>query len=285
MAVATIEACLREKGIAVRFEEPLWPHTTMKIGGPAEYFVEPRSLDELISVVEAGVPFRVLGSGANLLVRDAGVRGVVLRLNRMNRRLGSYVEAGVNLPTLVKQTVAEGLGGLEGLAGVPASLGGAIAMNAGGRHGEIGAVVLSVDVLEDGIVRRLAREEVGFRYRGTDLGNRIVVGAELALRPDPDAAAKYDEILSAKKATQPLGCHNSGCMFRNPPGAHAGRMIDHAGLKGKRIGGAHVSRRHANFMVNDGGATADDVLRLADHVRKSVRRMFGVELEVEIVVW
>lgn len=285
MAVATIESGLREKGLLVRSEEPLWPHTTMKIGGPAEWFVEPRSIEELAAVVETGAPLRVLGSGANLLVRDAGIRGGVVRLNRMNRRHGDYVEAGANLPTLVKETVAEGLGGLEGLAGIPASVGGAVAMNAGGRHGEIGAVVRSVDVLEGGAVRRLAREEIGFRYRGTALGERIVLGAELVLAPDPLAVEKYDEILAAKKATQPIGCHNSGCMFRNPTGMHAGRLIDESGLKGKRVGGAHVSRRHANFIVNDGGATADDVLRLVDHVRDTVRRKFGIDLELEIVVW
>lgn len=271
-------ACLQ----GLRRDVPLAPHTTMKIGGPAEFFFEPRSIEELAAVDR---PCRILGSGANLLVRDVGVRGIVIRLSKLNARRGLYVEAGANLATLVKETVGEGLAGLECLAGVPASVGGAIAMNAGGRHGEIGSVVKCVDVLDGGVVRRLTREEVGFRYRGTALGARVVLGAEFELRPDPDARRRYDEILAAKKATQPLGCRNAGCMFRNPAGLPAGRLIEEAGLKGAAVGGVHVSRKHANFFVNDGSGTADDVFRLVDLVRGTVRHRLGAELELEIIVW
>lgn len=272
-------------GAVLRRGVPLGPLTTMKVGGPAEYFAEPRTIEELAALLATGIPWRILGSGANLLVRDRGVEGLVIRLHRLQRREGLYVEAGRNLPNLVKETVSEGLAGLECLAGVPATVGGAVAMNAGGRHGEIGDAIRFVDVLENGEVRRLSRAEVGFRYRGTALGGRPVVGAQFELRPDPRVGERYDAILAAKKATQPLGCRNAGCMFRNPPGGHAGRLIDESGLKGLAVGGIHVSRKHANFFVNDGTGTADDVFRLADLVRDAVRRRAGVELELEIVVW
>jgi UDP-N-acetylmuramate dehydrogenase len=279
-------ALLAEGRIPVRREVPLAPYTTLKVGGPAEYFIEPRDPDELARVLaaarECDVPLRVLGSGANLLVRDAGVRGAVVRLTRFTRRRGWHVEAGYGLPRLVKESVAEGLAGLEPLAGVPAAVGGAVRMNAGGRHGEIAGAVAYVDVVgPDGTLRRLRRDEVGFRYRGTSLGDAVVVAAGFDLRPDPQAARRYGEILAAKKATQPLGVPSAGCMFKNPPGAHAGRLIDECGLKGARVGRAHVSRKHANFIVNEGGASADDVLRLVDLVRSRV----PVPLELEVLVW
>ncbi|MFN3485659.1 MAG: UDP-N-acetylmuramate dehydrogenase [Planctomycetota bacterium] len=277
---------LAQEGIPVRREEPLAPYTTLKVGGPAEYLVEPRDPEELGRVLAAArewdLPVRILGSGANLLVRDAGVRGAVVRLTHLARRRGWHVEAGYSLPRLVKESVAAGLSGLECLAGVPAAVGGAVRMNAGGRHGEIAGAVRAVDVVTfDGAARRLGRREVGFRYRGTALEGAVVVAAEFELRPDPEAPRRYREILAAKKATQPLGVPSAGCMFKNPPGAHAGRLIDECGLKGARVGRARISRKHANFIVNEGGATADDVLRLVDLVRSRV----PVPLELEVLVW
>lgn len=277
---------LAQEGVPVRREEPLAPYTTLKVGGPAEYFVEPRDPEELARVLaaarECDVPVRVLGSGANLLVRDAGVRGAVVRLTHLNRRRGWTVEAGYGLPRLVKESVGAGLAGLECLAGVPAAVGGAVRMNAGGRHGEIAGAVRAVDVVTfEGAARRLRRDEVGFRYRGTALEGAVVVAVEFELRHDPEAARRYHEILAAKKASQPLGVPSAGCMFKNPPGGHAGRLIDECGLKGARAGRAHISRKHANFIVNDGGATADDVLRLVDLVRRRV----PVPLELEVLVW
>ncbi len=271
--------------VLLRRDVPLAPLTTMKVGGTADLFAEPASLEELSALLSRGGPIRILGSGANLLVRDSGVRGLVIRLHRLQRRRGLYVEAGRNLATLVKETVAEGRAGLECLAGVPATVGGAVAMNAGGRHGEIGSAVKSVDVIEEGRLVRRSRAEVGFRYRGTALGSAVVVGAELDLGFDPGVRARYEEILAAKKATQPLGCRNAGCMFRNPTVLSAGRVIDEAGLKGRSVGGIHVSRKHANFFINDGSGTADDAFRLVDLVREEVRRRTGIELELEIVVW
>jgi UDP-N-acetylmuramate dehydrogenase len=168
------------------------------------------------------------------------------------------------------------------VAGVPAAVGGAIRMNAGGRHGEIADSVRYVDVMTSaGEIRRLSKPEVGFRYRGTGLGDAIVLAAGFELRPDPQVQERYDAILGDKKRTQPLGSHNAGCMFKNPPGGHAGRLIDEWGLKGERVGGAHVSSKHANFIINEGNATATDVLRLVDVIRAKV----PVPLELEVLVW
>jgi UDP-N-acetylmuramate dehydrogenase len=286
VAVHAFDTFLAERRISVRLDEPLGPYTTMKVGGPADYFVEPRSAEELADAFRAAreceLPVRILGSGANLLVRDAGVRGVVVRLTHLNRRVGLHVEAGYNFSKLVKETAAEGLGGLECLAGIPAHVGGAIRMNAGGRHGETASAVRYVDVLTPGgELRRLTREQVGFRYRGTSLGDAVVLAAGFELPPADGIWDRYNDVLSQKKNSQPLGTHNAGCMFKNPPGGQAGRIIDECGLKGLRVGNAHVSERHANFIENDGGATAADVLALVDRIRARA----PVPLELEVLVW
>ncbi len=155
-------------------------------------------------------------------------------------------------------------------------------MNAGGRHGETSSAVKYVDVMTpEGDLRRLTRDEVGFRYRGTDLGSAVVLAAGFDLRPSEGIWERYDEVLSQKKSSQPLGTHNAGCMFKNPPGGHAGRIIDECGLKGLRVGNAHVSERHANFIENDGGATADDILRLVEKIQQRASQ----PLELEVLVW
>lgn len=286
VAVHAYDTFLTERGIPVRLDEPLGPHTTMKVGGPADYFVEPRTPDELAEAFRAArdcsLPVRLLGSGANLLVRDEGVRGVVVRLTHLNRREGLHVQAGYSFPKLVKETAAEGLGGLECLAGIPAQVGGAIRMNAGGRHGETAAAVKYVDVLTgDGDVRRLSKDQVGFRYRGTGLGDAVVLAAGFDLKPADHLWERYNDVLSQKKSSQPLGTPSAGCMFKNPPGGHAGRIIDECGLKGLRVGNAHVSEKHANFIENDGGATAADILKIVE----TIQARAPVPLELEVLVW
>lgn len=286
VAVQAFDTFLTERGIPVRLSEPLAPYTTMKVGGPADFFVEPRSPEDLAAVFRASrecdVPVRLLGSGANLLIRDEGVRGAVVRMTHLNRRSGLHVEAGYNFAKLVKETAAEGLSGLECLAGIPAHVGGAIRMNAGGRHGETAAAVAYVDVMSPaGELRRLTRDQVGFRYRGTNLGDSVVVAAGFNLYAATGIRERYEEVLNAKKSSQPLGTHNAGCMFKNPPGGQAGRIIDECGLKGLRVGNAHVSERHANFIENDGGATAADILKLVEQIQ----RRAPVPLELEVLVW
>jgi UDP-N-acetylmuramate dehydrogenase len=286
VAVHAFDTFLQERMVPVRLGELLAPYTTMKVGGPADFFVEPRTPGELAATFRAArecdVPVRILGSGANLLIRDEGVRGAVIRLTHFNRRDGLHVQAGYNFSKLVKETAAEGLGGLECLAGIPAQVGGAIRMNAGGRHGETAGAVKYVDVMTpDAELRRLSRDEVGFRYRGTNLGAAVVIAAGFDLKPAEGIGDRYEEVMSQKKSSQPLGTHNAGCMFKNPPGGHAGRIIDQCGLKGARVGNAHVSERHANFIENDGGATAADVLRLVELIQGRA----PVPLELEVLVW
>jgi len=285
MSTATAETYLRESGLDVKSKVSLGPFTTLKVGGVADLFLEPTSIEQVQAIASCSLPFRVLGWGANLLVRDEGVRGMVLRLSKLKSRSGLYVESGMSLPRLIKETVAEGLSGLECLAGVPASVGGAIYMNAGGKHGEICDSVRFVDVLHEGKVERLTREEVGFQYRSTSLGDRIVLGVEFDLKPLSDVQARYDDILAGKKSTQPLGSPNAGCMFKNPPGESAGKLIQDAGLCGSRVNQVHVSHKHANFMINDGGASSDDVLRLVDLVQNGVRKSFGIDLKLEVQIW
>lgn len=282
----SFDAFLKERRVPFRRDEPLAPHTTFKVGGLADYFVEPRDEEEVSDVFRAArendVPVRVLGIGANLVVRDEGVRGAVLKLTHLRKRDGFRIQAGYPLAQLVKETVEEGHSGLEALAGVPASVGGAVRMNAGGCSGEIGATIRYVDVTtREGEMRRIGREEAGFRYRGSALGEYVVLAVGLELQPADGVRNRFEEILGAKKRAQPLGAWSAGCMFKNPPGQSAGRLIDEQGLKGARVGGVRVSRRHANFMINDGTATAGDVFRLVDFVRSRV----PVGLELEVQVW
>ncbi len=237
---------------------------------------------------------KVLGRGANVLVSDDGFDGVVVRLDapafRATVRRGSRIEvgAGVDLMPLVKQCSELGLAGLETLAGIPATVGGAVRMNAGGAAGEFGDVVRSVRVVSpDGGNEVWTRDRIEFGYRHCELGDRTVVSATLELREDePERVLRdYREHSERKQRTQPLAEHSAGCIFKNPRGAHAGALIDKAGLKGTRCGEAEVSKVHANFIVAGRGATASDVLNLIDLVRDRVHREFEMQLETEIDIW
>ena len=279
-------------------QAPLGDLTWFGLGGGARYLVRPADVGQLGEVLRRalaqGVPVKVLGGGANVLIRDDGFDGVVLRLDdewfTRVRIEGETVRAGcgVDLMQLVQRCCQLGLAGLEGLAGIPGTVGGAIRMNAGGRHGEIGDVVKTVEVLAPGLGRRtLTREQVGFGYRQTELGDSVVTAVTLGLAGgDPDEVYdRFKTIRQSKKDSQPMGERSAGCIFANPPGDSAGRLIDRAGLKGTRHGGAQVSRRHANFIVADRGATASDVLHLIDLIRETVGKQFGTELELEIDIW
>jgi len=295
-AAAAFEAFLRERSVPTRPGHPLSSCTTFRIGGAARWLLQPRDPDQLGETLrrarECDIPVKLLGGGSNLLVGDRGVDGAVVRLNALSRvDFGPdtvTVEGGANLPRLVKETTSRGLAGLQCLTGVPGSVAGALVMNAGGRHGEIGASVRWVDVMDaGGNASRLTPAEAGFRYRDSNLKGRIVLGAGLDLPPADPAAMRdlYDDILRNKKETQPLGSPNAGCIFKNPPGEKAGKLIDACALKGARAGAAHVSRKHANFIINEGRALADDVLCLIDRIRAEVSARFGLPLELEILVW
>jgi len=274
--------------------------TWFGVGGGADALVTPRSVEDLCAAIRehdpALGPVRVLGDGANLLVSDDGVDGLVIDTKELNSvewiDTGVRAGAGAGLPKLVTEACRRGLGGLEGLGGVPASLGGAVRMNAGGAFGEIADSVRTVRVVNSlGDEHTLKPSELEFGYRRSNLSGLIVVEAELALPgADPQALrARLKEVMAHKKDAQPLAANSAGCVFKNPDvdgeRVSAGRLIDKAGLKGERIGGASVSERHGNFVVVEDGATASHVLALIDRVRERVLAECGVGLEQELVVW
>jgi UDP-N-acetylmuramate dehydrogenase len=282
----------------IECDAPLGRKTWFRLGGRARYLFQPRDAEQLAGLVvrarEQDLPLKVLGRGANVLVSDDGFDGVVVRLDhaafRRVERRGSRVEvgAGVDLMPFVRTCNARGLSGLECMAGIPATIGGAIRMNAGGRFGEFGRVVRYVRVLRpDGSTETWSRQRCGFGYRRSGVGENIVLSAELELvEDDPDRVRRvFEEHFAQKRDSQPLGDRSAGCIFKNPVGKSAGALIDQAGLKGTRCGAARVSERHANFIVARRGATASDVLRLIDLIRERVRSAFSTDLEVEIDIW
>lgn len=282
-----------------RNDVPLCEHTWYRLGGPARWLLTPRNEAELTDVVRRcqnhGIPWRALGQGANLLVREAGFEGAVIKLS------GAFWEgteldgtrvtagAGADFPRLVRQTVETGLVGLENLAGIPGTVGGVIRMNAGGRYGCIADYVDEVRlVAPDGTRATRTRAELEFAYRRCALGGGIVTAAVFALRAGAreDALARHRQIWNEKYASQPaVSVRSAGCIFKNPPGNAAGRLVDQAGLKGHRCGGAEISSKHANFIVAHPGAAAQDVLDLIALARQRVYQATGIELELEVEVW
>jgi UDP-N-acetylmuramate dehydrogenase len=290
----------------VRRDVPLAPLTTFKVGGPADWLIEVRSESELAAIVAAArdcqVPVTLLGGGSNVLVADRGVRGAVLRLAMTGLSQPApdriRAEAGVTINGLVRWAVGRGLANLEAWAGTPGTVGGAVYGNAhyGGRN--IGDLVTDVRLIEpSGRLATVARDLMGFAYDTSRLRStrEVVVWVEFAVTSGhPDALrAVARASLAHRKRTQPLASHSAGCIFQNPDAARdtvpagipasAGALVDRAGLKGHRIGGAAISPLHANFFVNEGGATAADIRALIDLARASVRAQFGVELREEIV--
>jgi UDP-N-acetylmuramate dehydrogenase len=291
------EAILRaECGDRVRTRFPIAPLTSFRIGGPAALYLEPERDEDLVAAGEAvretNLPFVVVGKGSNILVADAGFAGLVLRLGRGYRwaaRDGDRLTGGgaMPLPALAGVALGHALAGLEFGVAIPASLGGGVRMNAGAHGSDVSSVVEEVAVFEllSGARRRLAATEVGFRYRGTDLPADAVVVAGTAQLSVGDAAeirARMDEAREWRRRTQPLAEPNCGSVFTNPRGDHAARLIDEAGLKGFAIGGASVSRKHANFIVAGPGSTAADVVALIHHVQETVAARTGVRLEPEV---
>ena len=282
----------------VKRDYPLAGETWLRIGGPAEFLIEPHTVDQLRQVVtacrQARVSMRVLGRGANLLVDDAGVKGAVIRLCQGEfadvrpTDVGIRAAAGADMGKLVLRCVREGRSGLEALTGIPGSIGGCVRMNAGGVFGDIGNAVESVEVMSaDGEVFTRYRGDLAFAYRWTNITAPFILGAEFRLsEDDPHRILKQvKQIWIYKKNTQPLGSRNAGCIFKNPRGLSAGALIDRAGLKGKRVGGAHVSLKHANFILADNGTRANDVLKLINVIRETVYKKNEVYLELEIEVW
>ena len=268
----------------------------MRVGGPAEFYLEARGFRDVIDAAEAckrtGLPLNVLGGGSNLLIDDAGVPGVVVNLKLMKRVVPTehrlMVSAGASLTNVVATCARAGIAGPEGLAGIPGTIGGALCMNAGGRFAEIGEFVHKVLWLSpQGTVRYLYREEIQFSYRKSSLQGGVVLEAILeGKRGEPAALlARMKQIMEQKLASQPYAAASAGCAFTNPTGQSAGKLIDLAGCKGMSVGGAQVSEQHGNFIVNKGAATCSDVLKLMGKVKKRVFELHGIQLIPEVKAW
>ena len=298
-AISTVAAALRAAGVAVAEDEPIARWTTLGVGGSARCVVEPRDDGELAVVLqriaaydESHVPLLVLGRGSNVLIGDEGWSGVVLRLGagfKWQRRDGVEVAAGAGLamPALAAWTAAEGLTGLEFAAGIPASVGGSVRMNAGAHHGSTGDRLVDVQVAsaDQPSGRRMSAGDLQLGYRRSVLPARsVVTAARWTLEPaDPgEIRRRLDELREWRRATPPLRQRNCGSVFTNPPGDSAGRLVDAAGLKGLRRGGARVSEKHANFIVTEPGCAARDVRDLIAEVREAVVAAGGPELVAEV---
>ncbi|KPL19698.1 MAG: hypothetical protein AMJ92_01775 [candidate division Zixibacteria bacterium SM23_81] len=277
-------------------KEPLCKHTSFDIGGPADFFIRPRTEQEMVAVVRltraCGLPLMVIGRGTNLLVADGGVRGVVLDLSLACRQLevcsgGVLVGAAVSIKELLDFCLCRELGGLEFMAGIPGSLGGAIRVNAGAWGKSIGELV---DVVRGydfpGQAISLESSRLHFCYRQSNLAEDVIITeAELMLSPAlSEVIKKQMEEFQRRRLSQPWDQKSAGSVFKNPPGATAGKLIEESGCKGLRIGGAEVSLKHANFIINRGGATASEVKELIEKVQGKVKRRFGVKLETEILL-
>ena len=285
-------------GEAVSFDVPMSRYTTFGVGGNAEVLFRAKSIEALREMVcfltDDGIPYLVVGRGSNLLVGDGGIKGVVILLNeglasiepnspgKPNVKAG----AGVALNTLVNFCMEKGLAGLEFLAGIPGTLGGGVAMNVGAWGREIKDVIMEITILTaEGAVQRMAGNGLRFQYRGLDLPEgSILLDGSVRLRFDRPASVKKRVIsyLDDRKKRQPLDARSAGSVFKNPEGDYAGRLIEAAGLKGRRVGGAMISREHANFIVNTGGASAADIEALMDLAVETVMDMFKVKLIPEV---
>jgi UDP-N-acetylmuramate dehydrogenase len=274
--------------------EPMSKHTTWRVGGPADVYYSPRCRDDLLDFVrglDANTPVYFVGLGSNLLVRDGGVRGAVIAtgqaLNGLRNLGGGVVEAGAGVPCTVvaRQCSRWELGPAEFFAGIPGSVGGALRMNAGAFGGETWEKVIEVDVVDRrGNVRTRGRDgyQVGYRQVRGPLEEWFLAARFKFDEHYTAAADRIRTLVAERKASQPLGLPSCGSVFKNPPGDHAARLIEAAGLKGARIGGAEVSPKHANFIINTGGATAADIEALIGHVRETVQSRHGVRLDTEV---
>ena len=283
----------------VTLDQPLAPLTWFRLGGPAAYFAKPRGVEDLKAVLkraaDAEVPFRLLGGGSNVLVRDAGAQALVIHMESpffSDVSIdGNRVTAGAAVPltALTSQTARAGLAGLEILTGIPGTVGGALLGNAGSRQGSIGSFVARVQVLDSALeIQERERDDLNFSGRQSNLDEPVILSAELELTSeDPESVVRrMRRIWIVKKENQPYGHQSSGFVFKSPSSdVTAGALIDQAGLKGARVGGAEVSERHANFIIAHPGAKSDDVLQLIDQIQQRVWQQFGYELEPQLQIW
>lgn len=273
-------------------------HTWLRLGGPAQYFVTPRSEAELLDVISVcrnrQLSMHILGGGSNLLVRDAGVEGVVIKV--VEPLLGEVKIEGTSLTAgggallshVVAEAVRAGLSGIEFLVGIPGTIAGAVVGNSGGRTGDIGQLISSIRVLSlDNKITERRGDELTFSYRRSSFQDLLLLSATLELTGDDseELTLRMRKNWIMKRSTQPLADQSAGCIFRNPRGLSAGALIEQCGLKGLSVGKARISERHANFIVTEDGATSKDVELLISRIQKAVAEKFAVDLELEIKVW
>lgn len=280
------------------FNEPMSAHTSFAIGGPADIFALPNDMDSLLCLLRwarsESIPVTVVGSGTNLLVSDKGIRGLVIGFGRgfggVRIRSNQVVAgAGARLSRVLRRALSHGLTGLEGLFGVPGSVGGAVCMNAGTPSGCVADVLESVTVADlEGRLAVLPACELGFGYRRSDIAHRGLIVTEAVFALKPESTERMNEIIRAlmvkRKESQPYGVKTAGSMFKNPNGGYAGELLEAVGAKGMQEGDARVSSKHANFIVNTGSAKAADVWRLMTTLRDRVREKFGIDLEPEVTL-
>jgi UDP-N-acetylmuramate dehydrogenase len=277
----------------IALHEPLSKYTSFRIGGPADYYIEPADKEDVLVIVrylkEHEIPFMMMGKGSNMLVSEEGVRGAIINMEEgvNNIRLDGdrvVVEAGMTMSRFVDFCIQHGFRGVEMLSGIPGTIGGALMMNAGAYGGEISDFLIDVELLRDGQITTVRKEEAGFSYRHSGFARDIILGASFKLPPGKKAEIMNlrRELLLKRNRAQPVNMPNSGSMFKNPAGTFAAKLIEEAGLKGKSSGNAQISEKHANFIVNLGGAKADDVLRLIELARNTVFKKNAISLELEV---
>jgi len=283
----------------IKINEPMKEHTSFRIGGPADIMVLPTKLEQISNIIKVcknyGIPFFVMGNGTNLLVKDEGIRGVVIKLaqnfnDALVHKNIMKCKAGMSLSIAAKIALENRLSGLEFAHGIPGTIGGAAVMNAGAYDGEMADIVRKVTVIDmDGNLFELQKCQLEYDYRSCNLqkGDKILLEVELELKPGnyDDIKRKMEDFLLRRKDKQPLNLPSAGSAFKRPPGNYAGALIEKAGLKGYRIGGAMVSDKHAGFIVNVDNATFEDVINLIRYIQRQVRDKFNVELESEIKIF
>jgi len=294
----TIGQKLQKLNIKAKFQEPLSKYTTLRIGGPAEYYIEVRTVDQFRETMEIAkennVSVFILGWGSNLLVADEVFEGFVVRLKGDFEKMvfeDSVDEciftagAGVRLPFLLNRSINDGYSGFEPLAGIPGTVGGALVINAGGKWGTISDCVIDVKVSDfSGDIKVLRKKDITFGYRTSSLEGLIMLEAKFRINKSSKdkVLKKVTGYLKKRAETQPIGTYNAGSIFKNPGKKSAAKLIDECGLKGLKIGGVQVSEKHANFIVNNGKGTADDVHKLISEIKNKVKEKFGISLELEI---
>lgn len=278
---------------SIRINELLAQYTSMKVGGPVDYYLEPADRDDLVAIVrflrQHDFPTMVIGRGSNLLVSDVGLRGAAISVERCLsdvRPEGDLVraESGARLTKLVDFCIQSGFAGMEWAAGIPGTVGGGIVMNAGAHGEQMSDHIVDVEIIRDDAVLVVPKSAAAFGYRSSAFRGDVVLSARFTFPSgDREQLIRHrSELMRKRNETQPLNLPNSGSMFKNPPGTHAAKLIEQAGLKGKRVGGAQISEKHANFVVNLGTARASDVMTLLDLTRRTVYQNTGILLELEV---